>query len=201
MNPYTSKFLEGLWEGGADFALAEKRLKKECRSMKAPEAGVIGRDLLLRKRALYNKTFNLAAFLASDSLAGNDGFMDFADCVAILPEDRYEAILNNPDVLVDEPVSAEFFEGYLVRQVCDVFDKSLFGKADGEQFLDYLVFGEEDGIDWDEMAGWTEEFAKENLPKLYAEFGDLLKPRSSKPSSDRAGDSVELKDLISDLDG
>jgi hypothetical protein len=173
MNALTQQLLERLWQGDPSFLEVEKRLKRECQSMSAPEAGVIGRDLILRRHALYTKYFRIAAFLASDGTAGNDGFMDFTDCVALLPEDRYQQILADHDTLVSDPVSSGFEECYLVTMVCRVFDRGLFGGEDGDDFLHYLVLGD-DETDRSEIHSATEQDAKIKFPRLYAKFGHLL---------------------------
>jgi hypothetical protein len=163
--------------------------------MSPAEAAVIGRDLILRREALYGKLFRMAAFLASDGTAGNDGFMDFTDCVALLPEARYQLILLNHDELVDDPVSSDFDELYLVSMVCDVFERALLEGEDGKGFLHYLVLGEEKERPDREFFTLSENEVKEQLPRLHAKFGHLLKasrPRT-KPSG---GGSVTLDDLI-----
>lgn len=155
--------------------MVKKRLKKECESLTAPEAGVIGRDLLLRKNALYTKEFKIAAYLASDGTAGNDGFMDFTDCVALLPDDRYQKILGNHDLLVDDAVSTDFEEYYFVSEICKVFDRALFEGDDDEGFLYYLVLGDNER-DWSIIESATEDDAKVMLPRLYEKFGYLFQP-------------------------
>jgi hypothetical protein len=194
MNPLTSQFLTQLWADDPSFAAVASRLRKECKTMAPAEAAVIGRDLILRRRALYTRDFKLAAYLASDSLAGNDGFMDFTDCVALLPEDRYQRILATPDELIDDPVSTEFDELNLVSQVSQVFDRALLAGDEDESLLDYLVFGQEE-IHWDEIQGATEEDARARLPRLYAKFGHVL--QESKPSGDKkAGSTLTMEDFF-----
>jgi hypothetical protein len=163
--------------------------------MSAAEAAVIGRDLILRRQALYTKDFRVAAFLASDGTAGNDGFMDFTDCVALLPEDRYQRVRNTPDDLIDDPVSSGFGEHYLVAEVCRVFDRALLDDQEGEGFLHYLIVGEDGTTGHDEINSMSDEDAKEALPRLYAKFGRLLRPsrpRHQIPNSN----TVTLDDLI-----
>lgn len=127
----------------------------------------------MRRSALFNKDFNLAAFLSSDGEAGNDGFLDFTDCVAILPEERYRRVLENPDALIDDSVSQEFDEMYLISMVTTVFDQALTGKEGHGGLLDYLISDDVE-IDWNEIQSGTEADAKERLPRLYAKYGHLL---------------------------
>lgn len=163
--------------------------------MSPADAAVIGRDLILRTRALYTKDFCLAAYLASDGTAGNDGLMDFVDCVAILPADRYELVLSNPDALINDEVSATFGEFYFVSEVTKVFDRTLIGDDDG--LLDYLILGE-DQVDFAQIHSWVEEDAKSRLPRLYEKFGHLLLPSRLRSSSvERRPDAVTLDDFIS----
>ena len=163
--------------------------------MSAPEAAVIGRDLLLRREALETKCFKMAAFLASDGTAGNDGFMDFSDCVSLLPEDRYQRILHNPDELVDDPVSSGFHELYLVSEVCNVFERTLLDGQDGKGFLHYLVLGDQETKVPERLSNMPEDEVKEKLPRLHAKFGHLL--RASRPQRKPSGtDGVTLDDLI-----
>ena len=173
MNALTEQLLETLWDGDPTFGEVESRLKEQCRSMSAAEAAVIGRDLLLRRHALHTKIFKLAAFLASDGTAGNDGFMDFTDCVALLPEERYQRIVNNPDELAADPVSTNFEECYLVSEVCSVFDCALLEEDGDDELLLYLVLGE-DEIDWSGMDSATEADAAQFLPRLHSKSGHLL---------------------------
>ena len=195
MNPLTVQLLATLWEGTPSFRVVAERLQSECVSMSAAEAGVIGRDLLLRRRALYTKLFHLAAFLVSDGVAGNDGFTDFTDCVAFLPEERYQRILTNPDTLIDDPVSSEFDELYLTREVTDVFDHALARDSDSG-LLDYLVFGDS-GVNWDELHSWTVEDAKTRLPNLFAKYEHLLVRKTSvATSASFTGNTATLEDLI-----
>ena len=164
--------------------------------MSAAEAGAIGRDLILRKERLFTEDFKLAAWLASDGTAGNDGFMDFADCVTILPEERYSRIAGNPDELIDDEVSANFGEFYFVSRVANVFDEALVGERNAG-FLHYLVLGGED--QQRAVHGpWSVENAVERFPRLYAKYGHLLS--ASRPQSARAGvfpAKATLDDLIS----
>ena len=158
------------------------------------EASVMGRDLILRRRALYSRDFNLAAYLASDGTAGNDGFSDFTDCVALLPEDRYSRILDDPDSLIDDPVSSGFDELYMVSTVEKVFDRALLGGDEDGGLLHYLILGD-DEIDWSTIDGASEEVARDRLPRLYEKFGHLL--RQSEASGSRPeGDTVTLDDFI-----
>ena len=166
--------------------------------MSPAEAAVIGRDLILRRCALYTKEFNLAAFLASNGLAGNDGFSDFTDCVAVLPEDRYQRILRNPDELIDDPVSSGFDELYLVSEVAKVFDRALLDHEGDGGLLDYLVSDDAE-IDWDEIQSATAADAKERLPRLYAKFGHLLRESAALVTEDD-GETVGLADLIPESD-
>lgn len=173
MNPLTNQLLERLWKGDPTFREVEARLEKECQSLSPAEAAVIGKDLIRRRSALYTKDFNLAAFLASDGEAGNDGFSDFTDCVAMLPEVRYQRIITNPDELIDDPVSSGFDELYLVSSVTKVFDRALLGDEEDEGLLDYLVSNDQE-VDEDEIQSGTEADAKERLPRLYAKHGHLF---------------------------
>ena len=195
MNPLTRQLLERLWEGAPTFKIVESRLTEECQSMSPAEAAVIGRDLILRRNALFTDNFHIAAWLASDGMAGNDGFMDFTDCVALLPDDRYQAILANPDELINDPVSSGFDELYLVAMVTKVFDRAMLdGDASGG-LLHYLVLGdktEEHGI-----STQTEEDIKKRLPLLYAKFGHLLRPsQNTCGSSPPDWGTVTLNDFI-----
>jgi hypothetical protein len=195
MNPLTGQLLSRLWDGTPTFPEIEVRLKKECREMSAPEAAVIGRDLLLRRAALETRCFKTAAFLASDGTAGNDGFMDFTDCVAFLPEDRYQRILREPDGLIDDPVSSGFDELYLVTQVCNVFERALLDGQDGEGFLHYLVLGDQEAKVPERLSDMPEDEVKEKLPRLHAKSGHLL--RTSRPQRKSSGPGgVTLDDLI-----
>jgi hypothetical protein len=174
MNPLTDQLLKRLWKGDQSFGTIAARLKTECQSLSPAEAAVIGKDLIRRRAALYTKDFALAAFLASDGEAGNDGFSDFTDCVAILPEDRYLRITQNPDDLIDDPVSWEFDEFYFVSAVSKVFDRAILDdQADGG--LLYYLVSDDKGVDWDEVASGTEADARQRLPRLYLKFGHLLK--------------------------
>lgn len=178
MNPLTTQLLDILWSGDPTFGEIRLRLKEECDSMSAAESAIIGRDFILRRHALYTKTFHLAAFLASNGIAGNDGFMDFTDCVAILPEDRYQRLLANPDDLIDDPVSANFGEYYFISEICKIFDLALTGEDD-DDLLYYLILGDHE-FDWNEINSGTETDAKTLLPRLHSRFGYLLKPSSIK---------------------
>ncbi len=169
MNPLTHQLLERLWKGDPTFREVEVRLKKECQSLSPAEAAVIGKDLIRRRSALYTKMFTLA----SDSEAGNDGFLDFTDCVAMLPEARYQRPIENPDELIDDPVSRGFDELYLVSSVSKVFDEALLGDEEDAGLLDDLV-SDDKKIDWDEIQSGTRADAKERLPRLYARYGHLL---------------------------
>lgn len=162
--------------------------------MSPPEAAVIGRDLLLRRHRLFTGEFSLAAFLASNGEAGNDSFMDFTDCMAILPEERYSRIVGNPDELIDDEVSVSFGEFYFVSRVTKVFDRAL---VDDEVsgFLHYLVLG--DGADLSKAYSWDASEVADRLPRLHAKFGYLL--AAQKPRATRAaphGNRVTLDDMI-----
>jgi hypothetical protein len=195
MNPLTNQLLQKLWDGSPTFRQFDTRLRAECKTMSPAEAAVIGRDLLLRREALYEKLFRMAAFLASDGTAGNDGFMDFTDCVALLPEARYQRILQNPDELVDDPVSSDFAELYLISAVCSVFEQAILDGQDGQGFLYYLVLGEEKTKPDRQFDTIPEEEVKQKLPRLHAKFGHLL--RSFRPRTKvTGGATVKLDDLI-----
>jgi hypothetical protein len=162
--------------------------------MSPAEAAVIGRDLILRRRALYTRDFNLAAYLASDGTAGNDGFMDFTDCVALLPEERYTKVRNNPDDLIDDAVSSGFDELYLVAEVTKVFDRAILDGEEDGGLLHYLILGD-DEIDWSAIHGATEEDARVRLPRLYQRFGHLLR-ESDASGARQEGDRVTLEDFL-----
>jgi hypothetical protein len=192
MHHFTHQLLERLWLNQASLEVVSTRLSAECAKMSPPEAGVIGRDLLLRSRSLCTKEFELAAYLASDGTAGNDGLIDFTDCVAILPEDRFQRVAENPDELIDDEVSTTFGEFHFVSEVTNVFDHALTAGEEG--LLYYLVFGDDDaeGMNSGTLA---EEEVMCRLPRLYKKFAHLL--RQSRPLSDnRRLDSVTLDDLI-----
>lgn len=169
VNPLTEQFLTELWEGDPSFREVAKRLDEACSSISPAESAVIGRDLILRRGALYTKIFHLAAFLATDGLTGNDGFMDFTDCVAILQEHRYCSIIGNPDTLMDEPVAAHFNELYLISEVTSVFNRTIGGNG----FLEYLILGDSQ-VRWEEIHSWTIQDAETWLPGLSAKYGALL---------------------------
>jgi hypothetical protein len=195
MNPLTKQLLSRLWDGSPTFHEVETRLKMECRGMSAAEAAVIGRDLLLRREALYTLQFRVAAFLASNGTAGNDGFMDFTDCVSFLPEDRYQRILRDPDELIDDPVSSGFAEVNMVTRVCNVFERALLDGQDGDGFLHYLVLGDEEAKVPQRLDDMPEDEVREKLPRLHAKFGHLLgasRPRRATPGTG----GVRLDDLI-----
>ncbi|WP_367870249.1 hypothetical protein [Luteolibacter sp. Populi] len=193
MNELTQQLLVTLWDRQPGFGEIDGRLAEECKTMSAAEAGVIGRDLILRRQGLYTKLFSMAAYLASGGTAGNDSFMDFADCVAILPEDRYQRIVGDPDALIDDEVSEPFGEFYFVSRVTKVFDRSLLDEDGG--FLRYLVLGPEDDSR-SKIYPW-EDGDEALLPRLHAKYGQLL--RSTKPHaslSDLNRERVTLDDLI-----
>ena len=194
MHILTKNLLERLWQGDPSFKIIAGRLKQECVSMTPPEAGVIGRDLILRKNALYTKDFKIAAYLASDGSAGNDGFMDFTDCVALLPDKRYRRILEDHDFLVADSVSADFEEYYLVSEVCRVFDRALFDGEDDDDLLYYLVLGDKE-VDWSVIDSATEIDAKTKLPRLYAKFGHLFQP-SERDYKTVTNDTVSLESFF-----
>ena len=194
MNPLTAQLLERLWDGEPTFETVATRLKQECEAMSPAEAAVVGRDLLLRRRALYTKDFSLAAYLASDGTAGNDGFMDFTDCVALLPEHRYQQVVADPDSLIDDPVSTNFDELYLVSTVCSVFDRALLDGEEDGGLLDYLVHGESE-IDWTTIHGATEDDARIKLPRLHAKFGHLLREPDA-GGIPTGGDAVTLDEFF-----
>lgn len=100
-------------------------------------AGIIGRDLLLRREQLHTPEFHLAAYLASHGEAGNDGVLDFADCVSILPQESYQSILFNHDLMAEMPVLQGFDEFSFLAQIEEKFDAE-FGE-EGEGLLSYLV--------------------------------------------------------------
>jgi hypothetical protein len=180
MNELTRQLLKALWTGGPSFGEVDVRLAAECKTMSPPEAAVIGRDLILRKRRLYTRHFSLAAHLASDGTAGNDGFMDFADCVAILPEKRYQRIAEDHDALIDDEVSTGFGEFNFVSRVAKVFDVALVGDEDAG-FLYYLVLGDEDDIQ-SKIYPWDDSDVAERFPRLYGKNGYLLQARKPKAS-------------------
>jgi hypothetical protein len=198
MNPLTAQLLNRLWQGEPSFQTVASRLAKEAQSLTPAEAAVIGRDLILRRRALYTRDFNLAAYLASDGIAGNDGFMDFTDCAALLPEERYQRILANPDELIDDGVSTGFDELHLIGEVTKVFDRAILDGDEDGGLLDYLVLGD-DEIDWSLIHGATEEDARSRLPRLHERFGHLLSERKSLGGS-TGGDRATLEDLIGSTD-
>ena len=199
MNPLTTNFLETIWSGNPTFKDLGSNIDKECKGLCVMEAGVIGKDLILRRMSLYNKSFKLAAYLASDGEAGNDGFADFTDCVALLPEIRYKKIYENHDNLIEDEVSTAFDELYLVAKVSNVFDEKLLGDDERSRgFLDYLV-SDNSGLDWDVIESGSEEDAKTLFPRLYKKFGYLFEPRSANITKQYA-DTASLVDLIPNLD-
>lgn len=195
MNPLTARLLERIWENEPTFEVVASRLSEEVQGMAPAEAAVIGRDLILRRRALYTRDFNLAAYLASNGIAGNDGFIDFTDCVALLPDNRYQRILADPDELINDQVSSEFDELYLVAMVTRVFDRALLEVDEDGGLLDYLILGE-DEIDWATIHGGTEEDARDRLPRLYERFGHLLRDSGALLGSRPEGDTVTLNDFL-----
>ena len=196
MNPITQQFLEQLWSGNPAFGEIEARLESQCKSLSPIEAAVIGKDLINRRLALFNRLFKLAAFLASDGEAGNDGFLDFTDCVAFLPEDRYLRVTQDPDSLIDDSISKDFDELYLISKVSEVFDRALLDDRTESGFLDYLV-ADGSEIDWNEVESGTEVDAIEHLPRLYTKYGHLLRAWN-KPALENESNGVSLADLISD---
>ena len=201
MNPLTRQFITNLWSSASSFEEVGRRFPKECKRLSPVEAAIIGKDLILRKLSLFEKDFKLAAFLASDGVAGNDGFLDFVDCVSLLPEERFERVSREPDTLIDDPVSEQFEELYMVSSICEVFDKAMIKSAKRKQYddgiLEYLVGREEDELDWDLIQSGTIADAKERLPRLYAKYGNLLEVREETvPESDEdSGSRVTLEDF------
>lgn len=176
MNPLTKDYISNLWANDT-LTLKERYAKHlvEVARMDLPTAGVIGRDLLIRRRNLFVPKFYLAAFLATESETGNDGFLDFTDSVAILPQDRYDAVTSNPDLLIDDPISREYDELGFVHAVTKHFDE-LAGLEEFDDFLGYLVFGPDSENPWPGMhAEATSTNARKWLPRLFERSGRLLK--------------------------
>lgn len=160
--------------------------------MSPAEAGIVGRDLLLRYRRLCTKKFELAAYLASDGLAGNDGLTDFRDCVTILPEDSFQRIAESHDELIEDEVSTTFGEFRFVSSVTNVFDHAI---SEGEEgLLHYLVLGDETSVGTDSDSSDVVE-ADIHLPRLYQKFGYLLR-QSRVPLAELSSDRVTLDDFI-----
>lgn len=175
MNPLTEDHLASLWalEGAT---LAERYAKHldAVDKMDLPTTGVIGRDLLIRRQSLFTPKFYVAAFLATESETGHDGFLDFSDSVAILPPDRYDAVTSNPDLLIDDPISRDFAELGFVHAVCRHFDE-LAGLEEFDDFLDCLVFGSDRESPWPRMqTEATSANAEQWLPRLFERSGHLL---------------------------
>lgn len=194
MHEVTTQFLTRLWAGSPRFAEVDVRLRYECSIMSPVVAALIGRDVLLRHDPLDTPLFRMAAFLASDGIAGNDRLIDFTDCVVCLPEPRYHRIVDDPDNLLDDDVSSDFGE-YGFRSAIESVFEAPFGE-EGDGLLAALVFGSLPKIhpvDFTE----AEVDVPTLLPRLNAKHGHLLrrKERSIFPI-EKFGSVVTLEDLI-----
>lgn len=195
MNGLTHQLLATLWAGQPSFREVAARLAGECETMSPAEAGVIGRDLMMRREHIGTELFGVAAWLASEGTAGNDSLIDFTDCIAILPEARYSRIAENPDNLIDDEVSECFGEFGFISRIEEVFDKALVGDEGGLLF--YLVFGEgQERMKTPDL--WSDTNVAEYFPRLYAKYGHLLRALEQ-PSvqSDPSQSKVTLNDFIS----
>ncbi|MDB6134410.1 MAG: hypothetical protein JWM59_2653 [Verrucomicrobiales bacterium] len=176
MEAITDAYLNDLWS--VDCADLKERYSLHAarvREMDIPTAGVVGRDLLIRRQALFIPRFYLAAFLATETETGNDGFLDFTDSVAVLPEDQYKIITDDPDRLVEHPISAMFAELGFVQALVDRFDE-LAGLEPDTELLDHLVFGSGRYAPWELMQQEaTSSNARIWLPRLFARSGRILK--------------------------
>jgi len=175
MNPLTEDHLANLWErDGATLTERYTQHLDAVRKMDLPTTGVIGRDLLIRRQCLFTPRFYVAAFLATESETGHDGFLDFTDSIAILPADRYDAVTSNPDLLIDDPICRDYAELGFVHAVSKHFDE-LAGLEEFDDFLDYLVFGSDRDSPWPRMqAEATSTNARQWLPRLFERSGHLL---------------------------
>ena len=176
MNDSTRAFLKRLWND-PDVSIKGRyqRFSQLLAELEPVEMAILGRDLIARRFRLFNPKFYLAAFLATESLTGNDGFLDFTDCTAVLPEDRYDRVLTDPDCLIDDPILKSWDEVGFVNLCLARFDE-FFGLDPYEHLLDYLMHGGERPNQWLEMQRhFTSRNAQEWLPRLYARSGHLLK--------------------------
>ena len=176
MNNITKSHLAKLWTS-RDATLAERytRHLDEVNKMDIPTAGVVGRDLLLRKQNLFTPRFYLGALLATEGETGHDGFLDFTDSASILPEERYKAIISQPDLLIDDPISHQYDELGFVHAISKHFDE-LAGLEEHANLLEHLVFGSDPESPWPTMhASATSENAKKWLPRLFKRSGSILR--------------------------
>ena len=193
MNQITTQFLENLWKNDPNFQTIHQRVKTLCKSLSPLEAVYIGRDLLIRRSQLRTAEFRQAAYLASAGIAGNDHFFDFTDCATLLPEDRFQKILTNHDNLIDDPISSEFDEYYLVSQITNIVDNALAGE-DHWHILADLVIGDQPE---EEDRTLTAVETQKLFPRIFEKFGHLMEPKKSPPRNSQLG-SVGLSDFISD---
>ncbi len=194
MEDLTSQLLNRLWAGAPRFSEVAFRLRNECSTMSPLAAALIGRDLLLRHRQLEGPIFAFAAYLASDGTAGNDGLLDFSDCVTILPESRFRRIVDNPDNLAEEEGLLDFGEFGFYSEVAGVFE-SPFGE-EGEGLLSYLVFGSGPSILTTPLVD-VETVVPSLLPKLFSKYGYLLnRSNEGLPTTARFDSVATLRDFI-----
>jgi hypothetical protein len=176
VNDSTREVLRRLWDD-QDVSIQRlyQRFEKSVADLKPAEVAILGRDLLVRVDGPFTPRFYLAAFLATESETANDGFLDFTDCVAILPEDRYESLVADPDRLIDDPVSGNWDEVGFVSLCLKRVDE-FFGLDPDEQLLNYLVRGPDRPNPWLKMQNqFHARNAREWLPRLFERSGHILR--------------------------
>jgi len=183
-------FIDSLWRGASSLRDVYRLISGEITNISPAVAGIIGRELLLRIEKASTPKIALAAYLASDGEAGNDSLIDFIDCVAILPQARFERIISNPDSLLNDPVSVEFDE-YGFYALFEKRFESAFAECD-EGLLLYLVKGDtpapNTAFNADEINAAVE------LPGLFQKYGKILKPDSE--SRGESGKVATLDDFF-----
>jgi len=195
MNTLTLNFLTSVWSKVSDSSQIQKSVIKCAQKLHPAHAAIIVKDLEIRRSKLFTKEFHEAACLASDGMAGNDGFLDLTDCLSFLPEDRFQRVLENHDNLIDEPLSLEFGEYHLHNELRSVFDNFFGDDGEYEGLLMYLT---DDGVDsWEDITSERIIDHAKLFPRLLQKYGKLLE-EPSEEAIDRTVDceTIGLGDLI-----
>ena len=103
---------------------------------KEPKESIVEFWKLHRKRVsmLFCDAIYHGGYLMLGSVMGNDGFMEFADKIAVLPLAAVEKVVSDPDSMVDYPILEKLTEQTFESIFLDVYDEKM-GADDGEFLL------------------------------------------------------------------
>ena len=168
------ELLQAAWfESQGDWDMHERALHRQL--LELPLADLVDFVVIQtsRRRKAFAPLLINAAFMVWDGALGNDGFLDFTDNLSVIPNDLFEAVVDDPDCLIEVQALWTPCELHFWDLPFKIFDHQRRVEPGTDLLNDYLPPDERPADLWTRLNGHpNRQTAQSMLPRLYARFGE-----------------------------